>query len=111
VTDLPPDDQAPNETTPDKKTPETPVLDDYGPTRPSRRDRFRPVELLVMAALVGVFIGAVVTGSLRNIQDGAIFGGIGFIVSLVVLATLALSTTHPDDAEKQDLDEQDRAGH
>lgn len=79
--------------------------------QPSRRDRFRPVELLVLSAIVGVFVGLVVAGSIRNIVTGAIFAGIGFIVSLVVLATLAISTTHPDDAEQRDLDEQDRAGH
>ena len=80
------------------------------PSKPSRRDRFRPLELLVLAAIVGVGVGAVVAASIRNIGTGAIFGGIAFIVSLVVLATLAI-TTHPDEAEKQDLDEQDRAGH
>jgi len=111
VTDSNSDANGADEQGQEKRTPDTPVLDDYGPTKPSRRDRFRPVELLVMAALVGVFVGAVVTGSIRDIGKGAIFGGIAFIVSLVVLATLALSTTHPDDAEQQDLDEQDRAGH
>ncbi len=86
-------------------------MSDPEPVKPSRRDRFRPVELLVLSAIVGVFVGAVVTASIRNIATGAIFAGIGFIVSLVVLATLAISTTHPDDAEQRDLDEQDRAGH
>jgi hypothetical protein len=76
------------------------------PTPPSRRDRFRPVELLVMSAIVGVFVGLVVAGSIRNIVTGAIFGGIGFIVSLVVLATLAI-TTRPDAEERRDIDDQD----
>jgi hypothetical protein len=89
----------------------TPIEPTPGEHKPSRRDRFRPVELLVLSAIVGVFVGLVVAASIRNIGTGAIFAGIGFIVSLVVLATLAISTTHPDDAEKRDLDEQDRAGH
>jgi len=82
------------------------------PPKPSRRDRFRPVELLVMSAIVGVFVGLVVAGSIRNITTGAIFGGVGFIVSLVVLATLAI-TTRPDEEERRDIDDQDqhRAGH
>jgi hypothetical protein len=80
------------------------------PTPPSRRDRFRPVELLVMAAGVAIFVGLVVAGSIRNIVTGAIFGGIAFIVSLVVLATLAI-TTRPDAEERRDIDDQDRAGH
>lgn len=79
-------------------------------TEPTRRDRFRPVELLVLSAIVAVFVGLVVFGSTRDLQLGAIFAGIGFIVVLVTLATLAI-TTRPDDAEISDLDDQDRAGH
>jgi hypothetical protein len=78
------------------------------PIKPSRRDRFRPVELLVMSAIVAVFVGLVVAASVRNIGLGGIFAGIGFIVTLVVLATLAI-TTKPDSAEIHDLDEQDRS--
>jgi hypothetical protein len=82
---------------------------DPTPTPPSRRDRFRPVELLVMAAGVAIFVGLVVAGSIRNIETGAIFAGVAFIVSLVVLATLAI-TTRPDAEERRDIDDQDR-GH
>ncbi len=77
---------------------------------PSKRDRLRPLELLVMALIVAVFVGLVVTGAARNIQLGAIFAGVAFIVSVVVLATLAI-TSRPDDDERRDLDDQDRAGH
>lgn len=84
-------------------------MTDPVPTPPSRRDRFRPVELLVFAAIVAVFIGLVVAGSTRDIRLGAIFAGVGFIVSLVVLATLAI-TTKPDLEERRDIDDQDR-GH
>jgi hypothetical protein len=80
------------------------------PTPPSRRDRFRPVELLVLSAIVGVFVGLVVSISIRNITTGAIFGGVGFIVSLVVLATLAI-TTRPDVEERRDIDDQNRHSH
>jgi hypothetical protein len=79
------------------------------PTPPTRRDRFRPVELLVFAAIVAVFVGLVVAGSTRDIRLGGIFAGVGFIVSLVVLATLAI-TTKPDLEERRDIDDQDR-GH
>lgn len=79
------------------------------PTPPSRRDRFRPIELLVFAAIVAVFVGVVVAGSTRDIRLGGIFAGVGFIVSLVVLATLAI-TTKPDLEERRDIDDQDR-GH
>jgi F0F1-type ATP synthase assembly protein I len=76
------------------------------PIEPSRRDRFRPVELLVMSAIVAVVVGLVVAGSTRQVALGGIFAGVAFIVALVVLATLAI-TTHPDQAEIQDLDQQD----
>jgi hypothetical protein len=79
---------------------------DPEPTPPSRRDRFRPVELLVLSAIVGLFVGLVVAASIRNITTGAIFAGVGFIVSLVVLATLAI-TTRPDVEERRDIDDQD----
>jgi undecaprenyl pyrophosphate phosphatase UppP len=79
-------------------------------TEPSRRDRFRPLELLIMSAIVAVFVGLVVAGSTREIVLGAIFMGVAFIVTLVTLATLAI-TTRPDDAEISDLDDQDRAAH
>jgi F0F1-type ATP synthase assembly protein I len=80
------------------------------PIKPSRRDRFKPVELLVMSAIVGVFVGLVVAGSVREIGLGAIFGGVAFIVSLVILATLAI-TTKPDETERLDIDNQDHGGH
>ena len=84
-------------------------MSDPTPAPPTRRDRFRPVELLVFSAIVAVFIGFVVVLSTRNFELGGIFAGIGFIVSLVVLATLAI-TTRPDEEERRDIDEQDR-GH
>jgi hypothetical protein len=77
------------------------------PIEPSRRDKFRPVELIVMSLVVGVFIGIVVAGSTRQISLGAIFAGIAFIVALVVLATLQI-TTIPDREEIKDLLDQDR---
>lgn len=79
------------------------------PVPPSRRDRFRPVELLVFAAIIAVFIGFVVVFSTREWELGGIFAGVGFIVALVVLATLAI-TTRPDEEERRDIDDQDR-GH
>jgi hypothetical protein len=85
-------------------------VSDETPTPPTRRDRFRPVELLVFAAIVAVFIGFVVVFATREWKLGGIFAGVGFIVSLVVLATLAI-TTKPDVEERRDIDDQDRAGH
>jgi predicted aspartyl protease len=72
---------------------------------PTRRERLRPVEFIVMAAIIAVFVGVVVLGSTRELVLALVFAGVGFIVSLVVIAMLALAVK-PDDAEQQDLDEQ-----
>ena len=63
----------------------------------------------MFAGVIAVFTGLVVAGSTRDIRLGGIFAGVGFIVSLVVLATLAI-TTKPDLEERRDIDDQDR-GH
>ena len=76
---------------------------------PSLRDRFRPLELLGLSAVVAVFTGLIVLLSTRSADIAIIFGGIAFIVSLVVFAMLALTGT-PTGEERTDLDEQDR-GH
>ena len=75
--------------------------------RPSRRDRLRPFEYVVISAVIAVFIGFVVALSTRQVTLALIFAGITFIVSLVVIAMLALAVK-PDAAEKIDLTEQDR---
>lgn len=74
---------------------------------PSRRDRTRPAELLGISAVLAVFAGLVVLMSTRDLALSAIFFGVAFIVSLVVLAMLALAVT-PTGDERVDLDQQDR---
>lgn len=75
-------------------------------TKPSRQDRLKPFELVIMAAVIAVFIGLVVLLSSRDMQLAVIFFGISFVVSLVVIAMLALAVK-PGAAEKLDLREQD----
>ena len=80
-------------------------------TSPSRRDRFRPLELLSLAGIVAVFVGLIVLMSTRELGLAVVFAGLSFIVTVVVLAMLALATK-PSGDERIDLDEQDRdAGH
>jgi undecaprenyl pyrophosphate phosphatase UppP len=74
-------------------------------TTPSKKDRMRPLELLVLSAIVAIFVGVVVAASTRDILLGVIFLGVAFILTLMTLAMLALSVK-PDAAEKTDLDEQ-----
>ena len=63
---------------------------------PARRERFRPLELLAVAGVLGVFTGLIVFMGTREWVVAAIFFGVVFIVSLVVLAMLALAFTSPE---------------
>ncbi|MGN6743680.1 MAG: hypothetical protein ACTHJL_10340 [Amnibacterium sp.] len=56
----------------------------------SRRQRLKPVELVVMAAIVAVFVGVVVLLSTREIELASIFLGVAFIATLLLLAMFAL---------------------
>ncbi|MEO6116871.1 MAG: hypothetical protein ABIP33_10845 [Pseudolysinimonas sp.] len=71
---------------------------------PTRRDRMRPVELLALAAAIGIFSGLVVGLATREWILAAIFFGAIFIVSLVVLAMLSLAVSSPDDIPDADDD-------
>jgi uncharacterized membrane protein YczE len=77
---------------------------------PSRQDRLRPLEFILISAVVAVFIGLVVLLSTREPTLALVFFGVAFIVSLVVIAMLALAAK-PNAAEKNDIDEQDSEGH
>jgi hypothetical protein len=77
--------------------------------KPSRKDRTRPVELLVLSGVMAVFTGLIVLMSTRDVILSVIFLGIAFIVVLVVLAMLVLAV-RPDGAELTDLDEQNHPG-
>jgi hypothetical protein len=60
--------------------------------KPSRRDRFRPAELVGLAFVVGLFAGLVVLLTARDLGLAVIFLGVAFIASLLILAMLALVT-------------------
>ncbi|HEU4850490.1 MAG TPA: hypothetical protein VFS93_08770 [Terrimesophilobacter sp.] len=77
---------------------------------PSLRDRLRPLELLGLSAVIGLFTGLVLMLTTREVWLAAIGFGVAFILSVVTIALLALSAT-PNADERTDLDEQDRAGH
>lgn len=80
-------------------------------TKPSRKDRMRPAELLILSGVFCLFVGLVVFMSTRNVELSLIFLGATFVLTLVVLAMLALSAP-PDGAERKDIDDQDRpSGH
>jgi len=77
--------------------------------KPNRKDRTKPVELLVLSGVMSVFTGLIALMSTRDIVLALIFTGIAFIVVLVVLAMLVLAV-RPDGDELTDLDEQDHPG-
>ena len=79
------------------------------PAKPSRRDILKPVELLVLAAIAGIFTGLIVLMVTRDISFALIGFGIAFIVTLVFIAMFALAVK-PDDLEKKDIHDQD-SGH
>ena len=76
-------------------------------TEPSKRDRTRPAELLGLSGVIALFVALVVVFSSRDLLLGVIALGATFILSLVILATLAL-TVNASPEERIDLDEQDR---
>jgi predicted lysophospholipase L1 biosynthesis ABC-type transport system permease subunit len=71
--------------------------------QPSRRDRLKPVELIVLSAVMGLFVGLVVLLSTRELVLSAIFFGVAFIVALVVMAMFALSIK-PNELERHEID-------
>jgi uncharacterized membrane protein HdeD (DUF308 family) len=81
--------------------------------QPSRRDRLKPVELLVLSAVMALFVGLVVLLSTRQPLLAVVFFGVAFIVSLVIMAMFSLSIK-PNDREQHEIDDdtQDRpTGH
>lgn len=71
---------------------------------PTMRDRMRPLEMLGLAAAIGVFVGLVVGLGTREWILAAIFFGVIFIVSLVALAMLSLAIGSPRDVLPDDHD-------
>jgi hypothetical protein len=76
-------------------------------TTPARRDRMKPLELVVISLIIGVFGGGIVLMSTRELLLSAISFGVSFIVSLVVIAMLVLSAK-PNKAELLDIEEQNQ---
>ncbi|WP_368497915.1 hypothetical protein [Herbiconiux sp. A18JL235] len=71
--------------------------------QPSRRDRLKPVELLVLSGILALFVGLTVLLSTREIVLSLIFFGIAFIVVLVVMAMFSLSIK-PNEFEQHEID-------
>jgi hypothetical protein len=79
------------------------------PHKPSRSEILKPVELVGISAVMGLFVGLTILLATRNVALSSIALGITFIVALVVIAMFAMGMK-PDAAEISDLDEQDHGG-
>ncbi len=73
---------------------------------PTLRDRLKPVELLIVSALLGLFTGLVVLMSSRDLILSSIAFGAVFIVCLVAMAMFVLAIK-PNKKELLDIEEQD----
>lgn len=61
-------------------------------TKPSRSEQMRPVELLVMSAVLALFVGVtVLISTQQNWNLALIFSGVAFIAGLMVLSLLLLA--------------------
>ena len=76
-------------------------------TQPSRKDRMRPLEYLLMAGGIALFSGLIALMVTRDVLIAIVGFGVVFILALLTLALLALAMK-PDDAELGDIDEQNR---
>jgi len=77
--------------------------------QPSRRDRLKPVELLVLSGILSLFVGLTVLLTTRDPILAAIFFGVAFIVVLVVMAMFSLSIK-PNDVEQHEIDDEGHDG-
>lgn len=75
-------------------------------TTPTLRDRTKPLEIIIVSAVLGVFTGLVVLMSSRDIILSSISAGIVFIVCLVAMAMFVLAIK-PNKQELLDIEEQD----
>jgi hypothetical protein len=74
---------------------------------PSLRERLKPLELVGISAVLGVFAGVIALIGTGSITVALILAGIAFIVALLVLAMLALAAGSSD-AVDQDVPVLDR---
>jgi len=71
---------------------------------PTRRDRLRPVELILLAGVLSIVGGLVVLMVSRDLKFMFIIIGISFVVILVLMATFVL-LAKPNKTELADIEE------
>lgn len=78
-------------------TSQLPESDQPNPVTPSRRERLRPLELVGFSAVLGIFAGLVVLMATRDLVLAAIFAGVGFIVTIMMVALVGLGGKPSDE--------------
>jgi uncharacterized membrane protein HdeD (DUF308 family) len=78
---------------------------------PKITERTRPVELLVFAGVLALFVGLVALLATRAVVLALVALGIVFIVSLVVLAMLSLAVRPTSNDQSTDLDDAESDDH
>lgn len=82
-------------------------MSDQNPSgEPTRRQKLKPFEYLLFSGGVGIFIGLIVLMTMREVVLALIFGGVGFIAALLLVATLML-TVKPKGRSSADLDKRE----
>lgn len=59
----------------------------------SRSEKSRPLELVGISIAVAVFVGAIVMMVTKDLALSAVFAGVAFIVTILMLAMLVLATS------------------
>jgi hypothetical protein len=59
----------------------------------SRSEKSRPLELVGISIAVTVFVGAIVMMVTKDLAMSAVFAGVAFIVTILMLAMLVLATS------------------
>lgn len=57
----------------------------------SRNDKTKPFQLVGLATLAGLFVGAIVLMVIRDLRLATFFAGGTFVVSILVLAMIVLT--------------------
>lgn len=68
-------------------------------SKPSRRERLRPAELVGLSAGAALFVGVVAVLGTREVELALIFAGVAFILALLGFAMLALAESPPKDPQ------------
>ncbi len=60
---------------------------------PSRRERLRPLEYVMLSGFAALFAGLVILMVTRNLATGFIVSGLVFVVVIIGIAMLVLATS------------------